>query len=67
MDKIDENENIKKQHVDAVPKEDTEESPCISRRKLLMTGGKLGGLAAMSVLIPSRVLAGSVKGGMGSS
>ncbi len=69
MDKID---NTKKQDVDATPEIDNQdapqEAPCISRRQLLMTGGKLGGLAAMSMLLPPQVWAGkSKRSGMVSS
>lgn len=65
MDKID---NTKKQDVDTTPEIDTQEAPCISRRKLLITGGKLGGLAAMSMLLPPQVWAGkSKRSGMVSS
>ena len=65
MDKID---KTKKQDVDTTPEIDTQEAPCISRRKLLITGGKLGGLAAMSMLLPPQVWAGkSKRSGMVSS
>lgn len=69
MDKID---NTKKQDVDTTPEIDTQESPqeapCISRRKLLITGGKMGGLVAMSMLLPPQVWAGkSKRSGMVSS
>ena len=65
MDKID---NTKKQDVDTTPEIDTQEAPCISRRKLLITGGKLGGLAAMSMLLPPQLWAGkSKRSGMVSS
>lgn len=66
MDKID---NTKKQDVDATPEIDTQDTPCVSRRKLLISGGKLGGLAAMSMLLPVQVWAGSssTKSGMVSS
>jgi arsenite oxidase small subunit len=69
MDKID---NTKKQDVDTTPEIDTEEAPqeapCISRRKLLITGGKMGGLVAMSMLLPPQVWAGkSKRSGMVSS
>ena len=69
MDKID---NTKKQDVDTTPEIDTQEAPqeapCISRRQLLITGGKMGGLAAMSMLLPPQVWAGkSKRSGMVSS
>ncbi len=65
MDKID---NTKKQDVDTTPEIDTQEAPCISRRKLLITGGKMGGLAAMSMLLPPQLWAGkSKRSGMVSS
>ena len=69
MDKID---NTKKQDVDTTPEIDTQEAPqeapCISRRQLLVTGGKMGGLAAMSMLLPPQVWAGkSKRSGMVSS
>jgi arsenite oxidase small subunit len=65
MDKID---NTKKQDVDTTPEIDTQEAPCISRRKLLITGGKMGGLVAMSMLLPPQVWAGkSKRSGMVSS
>ncbi len=55
MDKMKE---TKKQDVDVAPPEaPIQDTPCMSRRKLLMTGGKLGGLAALTMLFPSQVLA----------
>lgn len=62
MDNIDK-EKAKEQEPDAP----FEEASCVSRRKLLITGGKLGGLAAMTMLFPSAVLAGTKKLGMVSS
>ncbi len=66
MDKIDK-EKTKEQEVDTVPEAPSGEASCVSRRKLLMTGGKLGGLAAMTMLFPSTLLAGTKKQGMVSS
>ena len=62
-------ERTKKQEADANQEASPQEASCISRRKLLMTGGKLGGLAAMSILLPSALLpstllAGTKKQGM---
>jgi arsenite oxidase small subunit len=70
MDKIDGKKNVMKEDVDATPEEATlPEASCITRRKLLMAGGKLGGLAAMSMLLPAQVFAASksTKKGMVSS
>ncbi len=66
MDNIDK-EKTKKQEVDTVPEAPSGEASCISRRKLLMTGGKIGGLVAMTMLFPSTLLAGTKKKGMVSS
>ena len=66
MDNINK-EKTNEQEVDAVPEAPSGEPSCISRRKLLMNGGKLGGLVAMTMLFPSTVLAGAKKLGMVSS
>ena len=50
-------EKTKKQEADATQQASPQETPCMSRRKLLMTGGKLGGLAALTMIFPSQVLA----------
>lgn len=65
-------EKTKKQEAGATQEASPQEASCISRRKLLMTGGKMGGLAFMSMLFPSTLLAatkmaGSKKQGMVSS
>ena len=49
-------EKTKKQEADSTQEALPQEAPCISRRKLLMAGGKLGGLAAMSMILPSQLL-----------
>ena len=58
-------ENKEKQEVDATQKVSPQESPCMSRRKLLMTGGKLGSLAAISMLLPGSMLSGKAEAGQG--
>ncbi len=58
-------ENTKKQEVDATQEVSPQESPCMSRRKLLMTGGKLGSLAAISMLLPGSMLSGKAEAGQG--
>ena len=61
-------EKIKKQEADATQEASPHETPCMSRRKLLITGGKVGGLAALSMIFPSQVFAGkAMKQGMVSS
>ncbi|MDP6656750.1 MAG: arsenate reductase (azurin) small subunit [Nitrospinaceae bacterium] len=54
-----------KQEVDATQEESPLETPCMSRRKLLMTGGKVGGLAAISMLLPGTMFPGKAAAGQG--
>ena len=58
-------EHTKKQEADATQETSPQEAGCISRRKLLMNGGKVGGLAAMSMLLPSQIFSGKAEANQG--